>query len=473
MTFRRGTALVTGIMACTLLACRPAASLAQSAAAPRGWLQYVEAEDAGFSGAVLRAIRESADSARSAAVMVVHRGNVVVAWGDVRRRFQVHSIRKSLAGALYGIAVDRGILPLDATLADLGIDDLDTLSVREKSATVRDLISARSGVYHAAAYADDRQTSSRPPRDSVAPGTHWFYNNWDFNVAESILERSSGADLYGLMDAWIARPIGMEDFHVTDGFAVLEPSNSRFPAHTLRLSTRDLSRFGLLYLRGGRWRGRQVVPTDWVEASLMPQSDIGNGRGYGYLWWTYATGSLPNYPTLNRLDIALARGTGGQALFLFPAIDLLVVHRGDSDNGVSVSGSAIWSMVERIVAARRGPPVASPHLRPMIAEPLRSQLPEPEPHNKVTLARHDLAAVVGEYTLPSSGDRRIRVFEYDQRLFINVPGEGEAELFATSPTAFFLPAVPGVEVVFSRRPDGAISTLRITIGRDRIVAVRA
>jgi CubicO group peptidase (beta-lactamase class C family) len=470
MSLRICAGLLAGTAAVGSMACQPLALREPASAEPPGWRQYVEPEDAGFSGADLRAIREAADSSRSAAVMVVYRGNVVAAWGDVRRGFRAHSIRKSFAGALYGIAVDRGFLRLDATLAQLGIDDIDTLSATERTATFRDLVSSRSGVYHPAAYADAGQTSARPPRNSARPGTRWFYNNWDFNVAETILENRVGASLYALLDSWIARPLGMEDFRPSDGFEVLEPSNSQFPAHTVRVSARDLARFGQLYLNGGLWNGRVVVPKEWIDSSLAPHSELGDGAGYGYLWWTYRRGTLPRYPTLNQFDVALARGTGGQALFLIPGADLVVVHSGDTDNGVSVSGGEIWSIVERIAAARRLPASAAPRLGSLVVEPLGSQLP-PFPAPPVIALDDDARAqILGEYSMP--GNAVIRIFEHEGRLFINVPGEGEAEMFATDEDAFFLPGVPGVSIALSRQPDGTVEALNLIIGSQRLTAAR-
>ena len=61
---------------------------------------------------------------------------------------------------------------------------------------------------------------------------------------------------------------------------------SRHPYYGFRLSTSDLARFGLLFLRNGRWGGQQVVPADWVRESTPPHSVIGPQGGYGYMWWT-------------------------------------------------------------------------------------------------------------------------------------------------------------------------------------------
>jgi CubicO group peptidase (beta-lactamase class C family) len=371
---------------------------------------------------------------------------------------------------MYGIALDSGLLRLDATLADLGIDDLHPLTGAEKRATVRHLLQARSGVYHAAAYADAGQTRGRPERGSTAPGARWFYNNWDFNALEAILERRAARDLFALYDAWLARPLGMQDFDPAQGFEALEPTNSRHAAHVVRLSARDLARVGQMYMNGGVWGGRRIVSRAWIDSSLATHSDAGNGAGYGLLWWTYEPGALRNYPSLNRHRVVLARGTGGQALFLIPQAELLVVHRGDSDNGVNVPGSVIWSLVERILSARERAAVPTPALRPMVEVPFQSQRPAPAPRSVVALGDSARSAVVANYAMVG-GDASIRVFEYQERLFINAPGEGEAEMYASAPDEFFLPAVPGVSVTFERDAQG-VSALVLVIGDQRIRAPR-
>ncbi|WP_236765545.1 serine hydrolase [Agrobacterium tumefaciens] len=117
--------------------------------------------------------------------MVVQDGKVIASWGDISRKVNVASIRKSLLSALYGIAVSEGRIDLSSTLADHDIDDKPlALMAAEKEATVRDLLMARSGAYHPAAYETGDMQRNRPARGSHAPGTFWFYNNWDFSARD-------------------------------------------------------------------------------------------------------------------------------------------------------------------------------------------------------------------------------------------------------------------------------------------------
>jgi hypothetical protein len=121
--------------------------------------------------------------------MLIEHGLVVEQGGDVTARTELHSCRKSFLSALIGIAVARNQIHLDDTLAKLGIDDYPpSLSPQEKQATVRDLLEARSGVYHPAAYETASMAAKRPDRGSHPPGTFWYYNNWDFNTLGGIYE---------------------------------------------------------------------------------------------------------------------------------------------------------------------------------------------------------------------------------------------------------------------------------------------
>lgn len=448
------------------------AATAPSATAQSGpWRQYGSAGAAGYSGERLGAAFDFADSIGSAAVMVVEDGIVVAAWGDVERKLALHSVRKSLLSLLYGIAVDRGEIDLGVTLSDLEFDDLEGLTPVEKGATLAHLISARSGVYHPAAYAPKDQDRERPERGSHAPGTNWFYNNWDFNVAESAFERSTGLDEYTAFSRWIAEPLGMQDWSAADGFEVLEPSKSIWPAHTYRMSTRDLARLGLLVAQRGRWDGNPIVSEAWIDRSTSAVSDLGEGQGYGYMWWIYAAGSLPDrYEFANRHTIVLARGTGGQALFVIPDADLVVVHRGDTDNGREVDGGDVWMLVEMLLGARTGEPAGDIATVALVSRPLPSALPAPETLVLTSPRPEAMQPYLGSYEF---GPGAIgRVFLHDERAFLHVPGEGDGELFLRPDGTFTVRVVEGVTIRFADDGAGEVRGLELTLEGQRMTASR-
>lgn len=241
----------------------------------------------GWSTERLDIARNYSAGLKPTAVVIVQDGKVVASWGDIKRKVNVASVRKSLLSALYGIAVSEGHIDLSTTLAELGIDDkAPALTETEKSATVRDLLMSRSGVYHPAAYETKDIKRKRPARGSHAPGTFWFYNNWDFNALGTIYRERTGEDIFESFERRIADPIGMEDFSARDGRYVTEEF-SEHPAYPFNLSARDAARFGQLFLDEGRWGDRQVLPASWVRESTTPYSFAKRIRqGYGYMWWT-------------------------------------------------------------------------------------------------------------------------------------------------------------------------------------------
>jgi CubicO group peptidase (beta-lactamase class C family) len=146
-------------------------------------------------------------------VIVVHHGGVVAQWGDAAAKAPLASVRKSLLSALYGNAVERGDINLKQTLADLGIDDNEpSLSAEEKSATVRDLLECRSGIYHPALYEAPDMAAKRPVRHSHPPGTFWYYNNWDVNTLGAIYEHAVRHSIFDALTSEIAQPTGMQDY---------------------------------------------------------------------------------------------------------------------------------------------------------------------------------------------------------------------------------------------------------------------
>jgi CubicO group peptidase (beta-lactamase class C family) len=171
------------------------------------WKELVSPERAGWSAKKLGRINLYIEETGSTSAMIVQHGVVVAAWGDVAHKSNLHSCRKSLLNALIGIAVAGGKINLNDTLEKLGVDDKKpSLTEAEKQATVRDLLEARSGVYHHAAYETKGMAEQRPPRGSHPPGTFWYYNNWDFNTLGYIYEQATGTKIFDAFYREIAEP---------------------------------------------------------------------------------------------------------------------------------------------------------------------------------------------------------------------------------------------------------------------------
>jgi CubicO group peptidase (beta-lactamase class C family) len=307
---------------------------------------WAKAGETAVTRTISRLVKDHAVSEKPTAILVVQGDAIVASWGDLDRKVNMASVRKSLLSALYGIAVAEQRISLTRSLAEMGIDDKKpSLTAAEKLATVGDLLTARSGIYHAAAYETREIKKKRPARGSHAPGTYWFYNNWDFNVLGTIYRKVIGEDIFASFERRIARPIGMEDFSKRDGRYVLAPESDH-PAYPFMLTARDAARFGLLFANGGRWNGKQVVPADWVAESTRAHAHTNRGnRGYGYMWWELSAEPWGR-------GGAYAAGFGGQIIAFLPAKKLVLVQTVDLQaNPKGVRTSAVIELMKRIVAA--------------------------------------------------------------------------------------------------------------------------
>ncbi len=322
--------------------CRPAKKWAPERGGTRGgypgenWQMASSPEQVGWSSQKLAAARSYSKKIGSAAVMIVEDGIVVDAWGEVTRNFKCHSMRKSLMSALIGIHVAEGRMDLAKTVGELGIDDYPpSLTPQEKQATVGDLIKARSGIYHPALGEAPSMKALRPKRHSHAPGTFWYYNNWDFNALGTIFEHESGTGIFKEFETRFANPLQMEDFKISncryrtdvdEGVEFL----SRHRYYFFRMSARDLARFGLLFLRQGKWQHQQILTPEWVKESTASYSKRGVGGGYGYMWWTGAGKGLFQNAVVKEHSY-YASGYGGHKVIVLPYRNLVVVHRVNTD----------------------------------------------------------------------------------------------------------------------------------------------
>ena len=331
-----GSRTVTRLLSVDAPATSGATSAAPRAAFPdSAWPVVRDLAAAGYDPARFDTLRAQVTAEGTSAMLVVAGGRVVFAHGDVARPTYLASARKSVVSMLYGRYVAARTVRLDATLASLGVDDVGGLLPVERTATVQDLLTARSGVYHPAANLGDASAMA-PPRGSVRPGAYFLYNNWDFNALGAILERVTGADLYDLMDRDLARPLGFQDWVRADQPKRNDTGASRHPAHHMVLSTRDMARLGYCMLRGGRWRGTQVIPEEWVArttrlatpaAEVARTSPFDARLGYGYLWWVLdpdGTGSPPGDAWAGAYT---ASGSYGQYITVLPVIDVVVAHK--------------------------------------------------------------------------------------------------------------------------------------------------
>ncbi|MBL7473788.1 serine hydrolase domain-containing protein [Robertkochia sediminum] len=285
-------------------------------------------------------------SSRIETVVCLKEGEIVYEFGDTKKLINTRSIRKSIMNLLYGIAVDKGVLNINETLESLGIDESQTpLTEQEKTATIRDLLMARSGVYLPAEGEVATTRDNRPNRDQYKPGEYFLYNNFDFNVLGAILEKKTNMSIGEFMEEYLAKPLQLQDFSSSNivydnPWPIPNKSMSDYPIYWIFMSTRDLAKVGLLVSQKGNWNGEQIVPAEWINESTQPYTkyedyDINQNPidAYGYLW---------KIDTDN--NNIWADGYGGQYLIIDTENNLVTTQL--NPNGNSLLSSGLYLMDE-------------------------------------------------------------------------------------------------------------------------------
>ena len=358
--FARPRRLAPLIVAALAVACAPTEPVVDtSPTVPGATWDVIAAEDLpayGWDPAGLEATTAFlADSATTTGLVVVENGRVAYTYGDIERVSYLASVRKSILAMLYGVWVEDGTVDLDATLEELGMDDVQGLLQIERQATVDHLVTARSGVYHPASNSGDNLADA-PERGSQTPGEYMLYSNWDFNAAGGAFELITGRDIFDELERQLAGPLQFEHFDRARHRKAGNLESSRYPSYHMHLSTVDMARVGLLMLYEGDWGGEQLIPAEWtrrISSVVTPLEEMNpEGRrngyfGYGYMWWVWdgpcAVGPFAGAYT--------GRGAYGQWISVFPSVDLVIAHKTDPDDGTT-SWESWHRMLELVLTAR-------------------------------------------------------------------------------------------------------------------------
>lgn len=279
---------------------------------------------------------------RTRAILILKDEKIIYEYGPTDKIMNTASIRKSLMGLLYGIAIHKGLIDIDKTLTTLGIDEYTPLTKEEKNATIRDLLMAKSGIYLPSQGEHDNQITDRPKRGSHKPGDYFHMNNFDANALGTIFIQETGTSIGAFMEDNLAKPLGMQDFseqNVILGDPWFWPKKaSMHKQYYMYLSTRDLARIGAMVANNGRWGGKQILPENWIKESTtsysnLKENHINYGRydGFGYQWWLASdTGTI------------WTDGYGERFMIIDPSKKMTLVEQNFTGNSFLSTG--LWLM---------------------------------------------------------------------------------------------------------------------------------
>lgn len=269
--------------------------------------------------------------------IILRKGYIVAQWGDIKRVDMDFSVTKSYLSTVAGLAFDAKLIK--------NVDDHVSDYVEEKfegehnsKVTWRHLLTQSSD--WSGCLFENCDWADRPPKQGAVedwknrkllePGSNFKYNDVRVNLmAYSLLQiwrkplpmilKEKIMDPIGASSTW--RWHGYENSFVTvDGLSMQSVSGGGHHGGGLFINTLDQARFGLLFLRKGKWKNQQLISEQWVKAVHQPSAA---NKSYGFMWWTNHENQLGNISK----DIYYANGFGGNFIVIDNEHDLVIAVR--------------------------------------------------------------------------------------------------------------------------------------------------
>lgn len=350
---------------------------------------------------------------------------------DRDTRHMLASVTKSLTSVLVGIAIENGIIgginekvygffpeytgtrwneqKYDITLkhlltmtAGLDWDEVTNLHPHPKN--------PNTGMYktdHPIKYILNKKRAA-------PPGERWNYNSGLTVLLGGIIKNTSGQYADKFAEKYLFGPLGITDY---DWYK--HPDGTVFTNGDLFLKPRDIAKIGYIMLNQGKWENKQIVSSTWIQESTKEHIDTFSGYGYGYQWRCGKTLICEQ-----EIEAFWASGTGGQKIYVFPKLDLVVVFTSkifDNIYGHDRNESLLANFII--------PAVVSPEYKRKV----------------IKLDNTALDTYVGEYRInfekilmPDFAKKiRIKIFREKNKLFVKLPDGQIVQLFPESKDLFF------------------------------------
>ena len=270
-------------------------------------------------------IKAAADLPRLHSLLVSRSGVMIFEryfnGAGVSKLANIKSASKSVISALVGIAIDRRLIPgvrepIAPFFGDLLAGDSNQ---SKRQITIEHLLTMQSGLastsnrnYGAWVQSPNwvRHALARPLES--LPGTRMAYSTGNTHLLSAILTKATGTSTWQFAQDTLARPLG---FSLAQW--PRDPQGVYFGGNDMLLTPRQMIAFGELYRNRGAANGRQIVPSAWVDTSLVPRVRSNfSEQLYGYGWWIREMASVQTF---------YAWGFGGQFIIIVPEIETVVV----------------------------------------------------------------------------------------------------------------------------------------------------
>lgn len=289
---------------------------------------------------------------------------------DQDSRHNIMSAGKSITSACIGIGIEEGFIEsVDQSIFDYLPEHQHWATDGKDQITIEHLLTMTSGLEWdewGASYSDINNDMLRmwvDCDDQVAcvlemplisePGTDFTYTGGGMIVLGEIIKNATGMDIEAFANEYLFAPLGIDpvEWRRFDSGVI-------YAGGEQRLSSRDMLKFGVVFLNHGIWDGQQIVSEGWVEQSATPYPGPDNSwlnnflrpippgdntygpRGYSYTWWTHEFSHDGN-----RFPAFWAFGWGGQKIVVFPDQDTVVVFTGGNYTSADATAEILTEYV--------------------------------------------------------------------------------------------------------------------------------
>lgn len=243
---------------------------------------------------------------------------------DENRTNLLYSVTKSFTSALIGIALNKAYIDnLSQTMLPFFPQyTVDNLDDRKERITLEHLLMMRAGMFW-----DESSAPFSSPDNGIyhinngdgveyalglpmvaEPGEVWHYNTGASHLLSGIIHMTTNMTSLQFAQENLFDPLGISRVIWSRDWAGYYKGG-----FDLMLTTRDMAKFGYLFLNNGTWDGHQVIPANWVNVSTISLTSLNEDTGYGYQWWV-----MPS------IGAYYAAGLYGQFIFVVPEHDLVV-----------------------------------------------------------------------------------------------------------------------------------------------------
>jgi CubicO group peptidase (beta-lactamase class C family) len=277
--------------------------------------------------------------------LIIKDGYIVAQWGDINRVDMTNSVTKSFLSTIAGLAIDERLIKNVTDKVNSYVWD-GTYTGEHNSKITWDNLLTQTSDWSGTQF-DLPDWADRPPKEGNIddwknrklnePGTFFKYNDVRVNVfAYSLLQvwrkplpmvlKEKIMDSIGASTTW--RWFGYDNSFVNiDGIMMQSVSGGGHHGGGIFISTLDLARFGLLFLRNGKWKSQQLISEKWVKAVHQPSNSF---KDYGYMWWINTSKRWKDVSP----EIYYANGAGGNYIIIDNEHNLVVVTRWIDDSKI-------------------------------------------------------------------------------------------------------------------------------------------